>query len=153
MKLLNDPQIESSLRALERATARTNDVCQTTRAGRPANPRGTATRSTPTPAMGVARASAPTPTRPARLGTRVVGVVGVGGGVVVVGLLASVSGCPRLPPVSGCTVGTMSCEGDRPRVCSASQRWEFAGDRPCSAVGGVCVVDDVGTAHCGRGAR
>lgn len=67
---------------------------------------------------------------------------------LVVGLAASQWGChPRLPPVSGCTPAAQSCRGDRPVVCSASQRWEPAGDRTCASVGGVCVVTgDV--AHC-----
>jgi len=33
-------------------------------------------------------------------------------------------------------------------VCSASQRWEPAGDLPCAAVGAVCVESDGGLAHC-----
>ena len=56
--------------------------------------------------------------------------------------------CQRLPPVSGCTVGEHRCAGDRPEVCSASLRWEPAGDRPCRDVGGACVVGDAGIAHC-----
>lgn len=53
-------------------------------------------------------------------------------------------GCPRLPPVSGCTPTSQRCDGLRPQVCSASQRWEPAGDVPCD---GVCVVT-AGVAHC-----
>jgi hypothetical protein len=60
-----------------------------------------------------------------------------------------ISSCsPALPPVSGCTPRSWRCEGDRPYVCSASQRWEPAGDATCASVGGVCVVADGGTAHC-----
>mgnify|MGYP002144835727 CR=1 FL=1 len=29
----------------------------------------------------------------------------------------------------------------RPEVCSASQRWEPAGERSCASVGAVCVVE------------
>lgn len=62
--------------------------------------------------------------------------------------VASQCGChPRLPPVSGCTPEEQSCRGDRPHICSASQRWEPAGDRSCASVGGVCVVSS-GVAHC-----
>jgi hypothetical protein len=68
--------------------------------------------------------------------------------VVIVGLAASQCGChPRLPPVSGCTPAAQSCRDDRPYVCSASQRFEPAGDRTCASVGGVCVVTG-GVAHC-----
>ena len=60
---------------------------------------------------------------------------------------------PNLPPVSGCTPGASSCVGDSPAVCSASQRWQRAGDVSCAAVGGVCVVGDSGVAHCGAPSR
>ena len=56
---------------------------------------------------------------------------------------------PQLPPVSGCVPGAWRCADDRPEMCSASQRWEPAGDTTCAAIGGVCVVRD-GSAHCGR---
>lgn len=146
VKLLNNPRIDAALRAMDRATARALDVNQSARARRPANPCAVE-RSTPTPCMGVASPSEPTPRLHGER-TSVVGVVGVVGV-----LLVSAAGCPRLPPVSGCTVGSMSCENDRPRVCSASQRWQPAGDRPCSYVGGVCVVDGAGTARCYGGPR
>jgi hypothetical protein len=55
---------------------------------------------------------------------------------------------PNLPPVSGCTPGASACVGDSPAVCSASQRWQRAGDTTCAAIGGVCVVGDGGIAHC-----
>lgn len=62
-------------------------------------------------------------------------------------VIALVACHPRLPPVSGCTPTAQSCRNGRPHVCSASQRWEPAGDRTCASVGGVCVVSD-GVAHC-----
>ena len=68
--------------------------------------------------------------------------------VLLAVLVAALVAChPRLPPVSGCTPAVQSCRDDRPHICSASQRWEPAGDRPCASVGGVCVVSD-GVAHC-----
>lgn len=57
-------------------------------------------------------------------------------------------GCPRNPPVSGCQPEAQTCIGDRPSVCSASQRWHAAGNLQCSAVGGVCTVLG-GRAYCG----
>ena len=57
-------------------------------------------------------------------------------------------GCPRNPPVSGCQPEAQTCIGDRPHVCSASQRWHRVGDIDCSAVGGVCTVLG-GRAYCG----
>lgn len=60
---------------------------------------------------------------------------------------AVLAGCPRLPPVSGCTPRAYRCaDTGRPEVCSSTQRWEPIGDEPCSASGAVCVVDR--TAHC-----
>ena len=60
---------------------------------------------------------------------------------------AVLSGCPRLPPVSGCTPRAYRCtDSGRPEVCSSTQRWEPIGDEPCAASGAVCVVDR--TAHC-----
>jgi len=59
---------------------------------------------------------------------------------VVLPLGVALSGCPRLPPVSGCQPEAQTCINDRPHVCSASQRWHVAGDRTCSTVGGACVV-------------
>lgn len=67
--------------------------------------------------------------------------------LVAVGAGVCTSGCPRLPPVSGCTPRAYRCtDSGRPEVCSTSQRWEPIGDEPCSASGNVCVVDR--TAHC-----
>jgi len=69
-------------------------------------------------------------------------------GLAALAVIAGLDGChPRLPPVSGCTPAAQSCRDDRPQVCSASQRWEPAGDRTCASVGGVCVVTG-GVAHC-----
>lgn len=63
-------------------------------------------------------------------------------------LALALLGChTTLPPVSGCTPATWRCTPDgRPEVCSASQRFEPAGDRTCPSVGAVCVVE--ATAHC-----
>lgn len=64
------------------------------------------------------------------------------------GLAVELQGCPRLPPVSGCTPTAQRCgPSGHPEVCSASQRWEPAGDVSCAAVGGVCVLE-AGVAHC-----
>lgn len=64
------------------------------------------------------------------------------------GLAVELQGCPRLPPVSGCTPTSQRCgPSGHPEVCSASQRWEPAGDVSCAAVGGVCVLE-AGVAHC-----
>ena len=65
--------------------------------------------------------------------------------MAVVGVVAT--GCPRLPPVSGCNPMAQACINDRPHVCSASQRWQPAGDLACGAVGGVCAVAN-GRAYC-----
>ena len=79
-------------------------------------------------------------------------------GCVVIGVLAAViaTGCPRMPPVSGCQPEAQTCIADSPHVCSASQRWHRAGDLQCSAVGGQCLVAG-GRAYCApltdRGAR
>lgn len=63
--------------------------------------------------------------------------------------LAVASCHPNLPPVSDCRVGVWRCSPDgRPEVCSASSRWEPAGERTCQSVGAVCVVTDGGPAHC-----
>lgn len=65
----------------------------------------------------------------------------------IAGLGATLSGCPRLPPVSGCTPRDYRCTDDgRPQVCSSTQRWQPIGDESCAAAGSVCVVDR--TAHC-----
>jgi hypothetical protein len=67
---------------------------------------------------------------------------------VLAAFVACVGCHPRLPPVSGCTPRSWSCREGRPHVCSATQRWEPAGDLACAAVGGVCVMPDGGPAHC-----
>jgi len=67
--------------------------------------------------------------------------------LVLAGLGAVLCGCPRLPPVVGCTPMAYRCTpAGRPEVCSSTQRWEPIGDEPCAAGGAVCVVDR--TAHC-----
>jgi len=64
------------------------------------------------------------------------------------GLAVELQGCPRLPPVAGCAPTAQRCgPSGHPEVCSASQRWEPAGDVSCAAVGGVCVLE-AGVAHC-----
>lgn len=68
--------------------------------------------------------------------------------LVWLGLAVELQGCSRLPPVSGCAPTSQRCgPSGYPEVCSASQRWEPAGDVSCVAVGGVCVVS-AGVAHC-----
>jgi hypothetical protein len=62
-------------------------------------------------------------------------------------LYLSSLGCPHLPPVSGCEPTAQTCIQDSPHVCSASQRWERAGDLTCAAVGAVCVTTS-GVARC-----
>lgn len=60
-------------------------------------------------------------------------------------------GCPKLPPVSGCRPLSQRCLGDRPEVCSPTQRWHPVGDEPCSATPGqVCAVTEAGVAACVR---
>lgn len=79
---------------------------------------------------------------------RVGALLAICGAVVVASVVGAVlTGCPRLPPVSGCAPRAYRCtDSGRPEVCSTSQRWEPIGDEPCSASGNVCVVDR--TAHC-----
>jgi hypothetical protein len=52
--------------------------------------------------------------------------------------LGVLAGCPRLPPVDLCQPGAQSCNGDRPHVCSQSQRWAPASPRTCASAGLVC---------------
>ena len=69
--------------------------------------------------------------------------------VVLLGLalLLAPAGChPQLPPVSGCAPHVYACHDGAPVVCSASHRWEPAGDIACP---GACVVNDAGVAYCG----
>jgi len=70
--------------------------------------------------------------------------------LVVLNSAMLASGCPELPPVSNCTPFTQRCDGDRPQVCSATQRWHTVGDLTCAAVGGSCLVLDSGIAACAR---
>ncbi len=88
------------------------------------------------------------PSDPQRGAVRVGALLAICGAVVVASVVGAVlTGCPRLPPVSGCTPRAYRCtDSGRPEVCSTSQRWESIGDEPCSASGNVCVVDR--TAHC-----
>lgn len=70
-------------------------------------------------------------------------------GFVLFAFALALAACPRLPPVSGCAPTSQRCSSaGTPEVCSASQRWEPAGDLTCAAVGGVCVLGDSGVAHC-----
>lgn len=92
---------------------------------------------------------APPPPREGERGTVRVSVMLSLSGAILVACLAgaALSGCPRLPPVSGCTPQAYRCtDSGRPEVCSSSQRWEPIGDSPCAASGAVCVVER--TAHC-----
>lgn len=90
----------------------------------------------------------PPPSDPQRGAVRVGALLVICGAVVVASMVGAVlTGCPRLPPVSGCTPRAYRCtDSGRPEVCSSSQRWEPIGDEPCSAAGNVCMVDR--TAHC-----
>ena len=90
----------------------------------------------------------PPPSDPQRGAVRVGALLAICGGVLLATLAGAVlTGCPRLPPVSGCTPRAYRCtDSGRPEVCSSSQRWEPIGDEPCGASGAVCVVDR--TAHC-----
>lgn len=90
----------------------------------------------------------PPPSNPQVGAVRVGALLAICGAVVVASMVGAVlTGCPRLPPVSGCTPRAYRCtDSGRPEVCSSSQRWEPIGDEPCSAAGNVCVVDR--TAHC-----
>jgi hypothetical protein len=90
----------------------------------------------------------PPPSDPQRGAVRVGALLAICGAVVVASVVGAVlTGCPRLPPVSGCTPRAYRCtDSGRPEVCSTSQRWEPIGDEPCGAAGNVCVVDR--TAHC-----
>ena len=96
-----------------------------------------------------ARATVAPPPPPPQSGFVRVGFMLSVSGVVLVATLAggALAGCPRLPPVSGCTPRDYRCTDDgRPQVCSSTQRWEPIGDESCAAGGSVCVVDR--TAHC-----
>jgi hypothetical protein len=60
---------------------------------------------------------------------------------------AAITGCPDIPPVTGCQPQAQACIADAPHVCSASQRWHRAGSLTCAQVGGVCTVLG-GRAYC-----
>ena len=67
---------------------------------------------------------------------------------LILAALALAACRPNLGPVVGCTPGAASCVDGAPAICSASQRWQRAGDVRCAEVFGRCVVTDAGTAHC-----
>lgn len=66
---------------------------------------------------------------------------------LILAALALAACRPNLGPVVGCTPGAASCVDGAPAICSASQRWQRAGDVRCAEVGGECVTDGT-TAHC-----
>ena len=71
--------------------------------------------------------------------------------VVLCLALAALAGCPRLPHISGCTPLSSRCQGDRPQVCSPSQRWHYDGDERCDVTPGqTCKVSSQGVAGCAR---
>lgn len=57
---------------------------------------------------------------------------------ILLALTLALAGCPRLPPVDLCQPGAQSCIGDRPHVCSQSQRWAPASPRTCASASLVC---------------
>ena len=69
-------------------------------------------------------------------------------------LVLALAAChPALPPAEGCRTGAYVCRGDRPYVCSATGRYEPAGDTTCAAVGAACSLLDGGVAACAPAAR
>lgn len=96
------------------------------------------------------------PPRPSRwrealsLATVLAGAAVPTAGFLFAGSSAFFLGCPRLPPVSGCTPRTQDCRGGRPFVCSVTQRWEPVGSLSCADVGAVCRVNIEGVAFCGH---
>ena len=134
MRISNDPRVRASLRALESANGDTMRACLKASSVLPPAWQDATPNAAPSASV------RETPEERPRPRLMLLGVFGV------LGIVA----CPRLPPVANCAPGAMVCQGDQPRVCSASQRWEPAGDRPCSAVGGVCALDDAGVARCVR---
>lgn len=64
--------------------------------------------------------------------------------------LLALTGCPKLPPVSGCTPLSQRCERDRPQVCSPSRRWHTVGDEACGATPGQSCQVRAGVAGCAR---
>lgn len=71
-------------------------------------------------------------------------------GTTLATLCLALAGCPKLPPVSGCAPLSQRCDGDRPQVCSSSQRWHFVGDEPCGATAGQSCAVRNGVAGCAR---
>jgi hypothetical protein len=65
-------------------------------------------------------------------------------------LVLGAAGCPKLPPVSGCAPLSQRCEGDRPQVCSPTQRWHFVGDEACGVTPGQRCEVRAGVAGCAR---
>ncbi len=68
----------------------------------------------------------------------------------IVAVLTLGTGCPKLPPVSGCAPLSQRCDGDRPQVCSPSRRWHFVGDEACGATPGQSCQVRAGVAGCAR---
>ena len=86
---------------------------------------------------------------PAAAGAELARASGVFGLVAV--LVLGAAGCPKLPPVSGCAPLAQRCDGDRPQVCSPTQRWHYVGDEPCGATPGQSCQVRAGVAGCARG--
>ena len=85
---------------------------------------------------------------PAAAGAELARASGLFGLVAV--LVLGAAGCPKLPPVSGCAPLAQRCEGDRPQVCSPTQRWHTVGDEPCGATPGQSCQVRAGVAGCAR---
>lgn len=84
---------------------------------------------------------------PAAAGAELARASGLFGLLVV---LAVGTGCPKLPPVSGCAPLAQRCDGDRPQVCSPSHRWHTVGDERCDATPGQSCQVRNGVAGCAR---
>ena len=84
---------------------------------------------------------------PAAAGAELARASGLFGLLVV---LAVGTGCPKLPPVSGCAPLAQRCDGDRPQVCSPSHRWHTVGDERCDATPGQSCQVRAGVAGCAR---
>lgn len=58
----------------------------------------------------------------------------------IVGPMLSLTGCPGMPSVDGCTVGAVRCsERGVPQTCDVGKRWTPMDDQ-CSAHGAQCCV-------------
>lgn len=153
MKILNDDAVRSGEDALRNSSRDLNAVLdRVSRACRAPEP--TPQPSVPQPSTLDAHPYRVT-TRPAPLpradwSARLRAAAVVGCILLASGTIAAT--CGSMPPVSGCTPFTQRCNPatGRPEVCSATQRWQPAGNLSCVAVGGVCAVDDAGVAYCGR---